>query len=114
MPFTGHEELKNFVGRGLSGWNYLGAITGDYTLWASATDVASWQAVNNAEEAKAKYHETDKPIFRINNRDVDTLNQMSIFTNTDIAATNDQSTGDARFTAQDASFPATYIGGRGF
>lgn len=108
-----HEDLKSRVAVGLGSLNNLIDTTADGTLWSSTTTVATWQAVNNGEAAKAKYHETDKIIFTINNRIVSENNQQGIFTNTEITAANDTATAEAGYTDNDSTLSATYHGTRG-
>lgn len=111
MPL--HETEKNHVGSGLAMQNHLIDIVGDGTAWASATTLATYQAVNNAKEALATIHETDKPCFQIANRYMATLNAMDIITAADIAAANTTALWRTQFTEDDATFAAGYHGARG-
>jgi len=112
MTYTGHAEFENHIGSGLGMVNALIDMIGNGTSWASATTLATWQAVNDTKEGLASIHETDKAIFQSANRYGASLNALGIYSNTDIAASNDTATTEARFTAQDGNFPATYHGSR--
>ena len=105
-----HEEYINHVGSGLAMSNHLIDVVGSGTYQASSSTIADFQAANNVKEALA--HECDKASFQPCNRYAFSLNQMGIYSNTDIAASNTTSTWEARFTAQDGSFPAGYRGSR--
>lgn len=113
MPQTVHEDLLNRVAPELSTVNQAFAVHGTSAAYASATNVATWQAVNNAYEASAAIHESDKAIFQVANRSISEANQQGIFTNTKIAAANTQALAQAGFTSEDSSLPAGYSGNRG-
>lgn len=108
-----HEEFQNHVASGLSlCCNHLINITGSNTYQASSTNRATWVAANNAQEALASIHETDKAIFQQANRYQQNLSAMGIYNDTDIAASNDTATWRSQFTEHDPTLPAAYTGGR--
>jgi hypothetical protein len=108
-----HEEWRNHIASGLSlCCNQLGNYTGSFTYQASSTNRATWVAANNAQEASAAIHETDKALFQQANRYQQNLSAMGIYDDSDIAASNDQTTWRAQFTEDDASLPAAYTSGR--
>ena len=107
-----HEEFRNHIGSGLAMSNALIDIVNDGTYQAASTNVATWQAANNAKELLDSIHATDKALFQMANRYVVNLNAMDVYNDTDIAASNSTSTWEARFTANDPSFPAAYHGSR--
>lgn len=83
--------------------------------YASATNVATFQAVNATKEALA--HEADKPIYAICNRVVNEANGQAFFTDSDIAAANSDISAtylmSAQFTEDDGTLPVKYHGSRG-
>jgi hypothetical protein len=89
--------------------NYVGDHIG-YTAHASDTNVAGWKRTNEAQFATL--HEADKTGLQPVNRYVDNLNAMGIYDDAAVAASDDQATTEAIFTALDASFVATYHGSR--
>lgn len=112
MPLA-HEEFRNLAGSGLSlCCNQLINITGSGTYQAASTNKATWRAANNAQEALASIHETDKAIFQQANRFVENLHATGIYDDAAIAASNDTTTWRAQFTDDDPTFPAAYTGGR--
>lgn len=107
-----HEEFRNHIGSGLAMSNALIDMTGDGTYQAASTNVATFQAANNAQELLGSIHVSDKALFQQANRYVVNLNAMDVYNDTDIAASNTTATWEARFTANDPSFPAAYHGAR--
>jgi len=107
-----HEEWRNHIASGLSIANQLINITGSGTYQAGSTNKATYKAANNAQEALASIHETDKALFQQANRYVDNLGAMGIYDDADIAASNDTATWRAQFTEDDPSLPANYTSGR--
>lgn len=111
MPLE-HEEWRNHIASGLSIANQLINITGSGTYQAASTNAATYRAANNAQEASAAIHETDKALFQQANRYQQNLSAMGIYDDADIAASNDTTTWRAQFTEDDPSLPAAYTGGR--
>lgn len=107
-----HEEWRSHIASGLSEANQLIAITGSGTYQSASTNKATYRAANNAQEASAAIHETDKALFQQNNRYLDNLGAMGIYDDSDIAASNDTATWRAQFTEDDPTLPAAYTGGR--
>src|SRR5262245_31569413 len=109
MPYTGHESDFMHVRRGLSGANKLiNAFGGTYQ--ASSTNLATWQAANNAKDVPATLHESDRQLVRRANAYGAQLNAAGIYSNTDIAASNDTASWRGRFTAQDGSLASAFEG----
>lgn len=108
-----HEEFRNLVGSGLSlCCNQLINYTGSGTYQSASTNRATWVVANNAQEASAAIHETDKALFQQANRFQLNLSACGIYDDTAIAASNDTATWRAQFTDDDPTFPAAYTGGR--
>jgi hypothetical protein len=112
MPFAGHESDLMHVRRGLSMSNKLiNAFGGTYQ--APSTNLATWQAANNAKDVPATVHESDRQIVRRANAYGAQLHAANIYNNADIAASNDAATWRGRFTAQDGNLPPAYESGFG-
>lgn len=112
MPYSGHSEFENHIASGLSiCCNALISTVGNGTYQAASTNVATWQAANNVQEATPAIHETDKALFQSANRYCQNINAMGIYTDAEIAASNTTPTWRAAFTADDANLPADYISG---
>lgn len=106
-----HEEFRHHIGTGLSEANQLINLVGNGTFQSANTTIAQWKATNLVQQAS--FHEADKTLVTIMNRHVDTLNAIGVYGDTEVAASNTTATWEALFTAQDATFPAAYVGGRG-
>lgn len=112
MPLE-HEEWRSHIASGLSlCCNQLINYTGSGTYQSGSTSRATWVAANNAQEASAAIHETDKSLFQQANRYQQNLSAMGIYDDSDIAASNDTASWRTQFTEDDASLPAAYTGGR--
>jgi hypothetical protein len=105
----GHEEFKNHVGSGLAMINHNHDHLGSTAHAADAT-VADWKATTRA--GFAALHETDKAGAEPQCRHIQTLADMGIYGNTEVAASNTQALAEAQFTAQDPSFPASHRSAR--
>lgn len=112
MPFLGHEDTFMHVRRGLSNANKLIAAFGG-TYQAPSTNLATFKAANNAKDVPATLHESDRQLVRRSNAYVEQLNAAGIYSNTDIAASNDTASWRGRFTAQDGALPPAYESGLG-
>lgn len=109
MPYTGHESDFMHVRRGLANANKLiNAFGGTYQ--AASTNLATFQAANNAKDVPLTLHESDRMLVRRSNAYVAQLNPAGIYDNTKIAASNDTTTWRQQFTGQDGSLPADYQG----
>ena len=109
MPYTGHESDLMHVRRGLADANKLIAAFGG-VYQAPSTNLATFQAANNAKDQPATLYEGDRQLVRRSNAYVAQLNAAGIYSNTNIAASNDTTSWEQQFTAQDGSLPLNYQG----
>lgn len=109
MALAVHEEHKNFIASGLAAANYWIDHLGG-TFHAADTNFAQFKQTNLS--GFNALHEDFKNGAVPNNRLFDTLNSIGIFTDTEVAASNDTATSRAQFTAQDPTLPADLHGAR--
>ncbi len=108
--FTGHEDQQGWIRRGLSTANKEYDVSGNNTLHAADTTVATYQATDLAQVSNALVHEDTVHLFiRAAKIVAPALQAAGIMTDADVANNFDtQSDAQKNFTSQDPSLKPTY------